>query len=38
MKESKSIFDFLTGMLVVVNQMNTYGEKLDDILVIEKIL
>ncbi|RDY13097.1 hypothetical protein CR513_02028, partial [Mucuna pruriens] len=37
-KESKSISNFSNRVMIVVNQMKRYGEKMEDIRVVEKIL
>ncbi|RDX69516.1 hypothetical protein CR513_51364, partial [Mucuna pruriens] len=37
MKESKSISNFGNRMMMIVNQMKLYGEKMKDIRVVEKI-
>ncbi|RDX85079.1 hypothetical protein CR513_33777, partial [Mucuna pruriens] len=38
MKELRSISDFGNKMMMVLNQMKRYGEKMEDIRVVEKIL
>ncbi|RDX89150.1 hypothetical protein CR513_29158, partial [Mucuna pruriens] len=38
MKDSKSISEFGNRMVMVVNKMKRYGEKMKDIYVVEKIL
>jgi gag-polypeptide of LTR copia-type len=38
MKEGESIGDYLTRILAVVNQMKSFGEKIEDVRVVEKIL
>ncbi|KAH0676046.1 hypothetical protein KY285_023847 [Solanum tuberosum] len=37
MKESKSILDLCSRLMVVVNQQRRYGEEVDDVRVVEKI-
>ena len=38
MKEFKNVVDYVSCILVIVNQMKQNGEKLDDVRVVEKIL
>ncbi|GKV41705.1 hypothetical protein SLEP1_g49203 [Rubroshorea leprosula] len=37
-RESKSVFDYFTRVSSIVNQMKRYGEKIEDVHVVEKIL
>lgn len=37
MQESKTIADYFLKLLAIMNQMRTYGEKLEDVQVVEKI-
>ncbi|KAH0745848.1 hypothetical protein KY285_007505 [Solanum tuberosum] len=38
LKESKSFSDFYSRLMVVVNQLRRYGEEIDDVRAVEKIL
>ncbi|KAH0683048.1 hypothetical protein KY289_020800 [Solanum tuberosum] len=38
MKESESILDFCSKLIAVVNQLRRYGEEVDDVRAVEKII
>ena len=38
MKESDSVDSFMTQVMGMVNQLNTYGEKIEDQRVVERVL